>query len=63
MISPLNKELSLREINRAKRKARQAVHKQRSRENVLDDNSSEEPERKKPKTEVKEEYAIQFGEF
>ncbi|XP_050515682.1 TATA-binding protein-associated factor 172 isoform X1 [Diabrotica virgifera virgifera] len=59
VICPTNKELSLREINRAKRKARQAVSKQRSRDN-LDDNSSEEPEKKKPKTELKEEYTSQF---
>ncbi|CAG9863360.1 unnamed protein product [Phyllotreta striolata] len=59
VISPLNKELSLREINRAKRKARQAVNKQRSRDNVFEENGSEEPDKKKIKSESKEECAIQ----
>ncbi|KAF7266582.1 hypothetical protein GWI33_020089 [Rhynchophorus ferrugineus] len=46
--------LSSREMNRAKRKARQAVNKQRSRD-VGDDTSGDEPEKKKLKTEIKEE--------
>ncbi|XP_057659908.1 TATA-binding protein-associated factor 172 isoform X3 [Diorhabda carinulata] len=57
--SPSNKELSLREINRAKRKARQAVHKQKSRDNI-DESSSDEPDKKRTKTELKEECTVQF---
>ncbi|KAJ8978247.1 hypothetical protein NQ317_012603 [Molorchus minor] len=59
VISCTKEGLSSREMNRAKRKARQAVNKQRSRE-TADENGGEEPERKKTKTEFKEEYAIQF---
>ncbi|KAL1494003.1 hypothetical protein ABEB36_009678 [Hypothenemus hampei] len=47
--------MSCREVNRAKRKARQAVNKQKSRE-VGED--LEESERKKIKTEIKEENLV-----
>lgn len=57
-----NEGLSSREMNRAKRKARQAVNKQRSRE-AADENNGEEVEKKRIKTDIKEEYTIQFGEF
>lgn len=61
IISPRDKELSSREMNRAKRMARQAVNKQKSREN-LDDNV-DEPEAKKVKLEVKEEQNSYFGKW
>lgn len=56
--------LSSREMNRARRKARQAINKQRSRE-PGDETTADEPDKKKVKTEepnVKEEpYSI--GKF
>lgn len=61
MILNVNKELSSREMNRAKRKARQAVNKQKSRENLEDNTYTDEPDKKKVKTELKEEYTIQYG--
>lgn len=64
MICSVAEGLSCREMNRAKRKARQAVNKQKSRD-VVDDNhhNSEtiEPDKKKIKTEVKEENVVSFG--
>ncbi|CAH1116110.1 unnamed protein product [Phaedon cochleariae] len=54
VISFVNKELSCREMNRAKRKARQAINKQKSRDN-LEESSCEEPDKKKLKTEIKED--------
>ncbi|KAB0793551.1 hypothetical protein PPYR_13171 [Photinus pyralis] len=47
--------LSSREMNRARRKARQAVSKQRSRE-PADDNNFEEPDKKKTKFEEDNNY-------
>lgn len=61
MILNVNKELSSREMNRAKRKARQAINKQKSRENLDDNMFNDEPDKKKVKTEIKEEYTIQYG--
>ncbi|KAG5883002.1 hypothetical protein JTB14_033457 [Gonioctena quinquepunctata] len=55
VIDLVNKELSSREMNRAKRKARQAISKQRSWDNS-DENGCDEPDKKKAKTEIKEEY-------
>lgn len=48
-------------MNRAKRKARQAINKQKSRENLDDNTFNDEPDKKKVKTEIKEEYTIQYG--
>lgn len=62
VISCSKEGLSSREMNRAKRKARQAVNKQRSRE-AMEENNGDEGERKKMKTEVKEEYTIQYGKI
>ncbi|KAJ8933842.1 hypothetical protein NQ314_013764 [Rhamnusium bicolor] len=59
IISCGNEGLSSREMNRAKRKARQAINKQRSRE-AAEENNGEEPDKKKIKTEIKEEYTIQY---
>mgnify|MGYP005984594061 FL=1 len=50
-------------MNRAKRKARQAVYKQRSREPEETTSNGEEPERKKLKVEVKEESNTSMGMF
>ncbi|KAJ8949069.1 hypothetical protein NQ318_016971 [Aromia moschata] len=58
VISCTNEGLSSREMNRAKRKARQAVNKQRSREAT--EENGEEPDKKKNKMEIKEEYTIQY---
>ncbi|CAH0564280.1 unnamed protein product [Brassicogethes aeneus] len=59
VISRPSEALSSREMNRARRKARMAISKQRSRD-VGDDCNGDEPEKKKIKTEVKEEYIIQY---
>lgn len=50
-------------MNRAKRKARQAINKQKSRENLEDNAVIDEPDKKKVKTEAKEEMTIQCGKF
>lgn len=47
-------------MNREKRKARQAVLKQRSRE---PEDGGDEPDKKKIKVEVKEENNASLGEF
>lgn len=55
-ISTVSEQLSCRERNRAKRKARQAVNKQRSQDAVVETTTNgDEPDRKKIKVEVKEE--------
>jgi hypothetical protein len=48
-------------MNRAKRKARQAVHKQRSREPEETTSNGDEVERKRPKLEPKEENNVSMG--
>lgn len=57
--------LSSREMNRARRKARQAVNKQRSRE-PPEDTNSEEPDKKKIRLEdlkIKEENNLSFSKY
>jgi TATA-binding protein-associated factor len=58
LISSAREGLSTREMNRAKRKARQAVHKQRSREPEETTSNGDEVERKRPKLEPKEENNV-----
>lgn len=60
----MNEGLSSREMNRAKRKARQAVHKQRSREPADEMSANDEPDKKRVKAEdvkAKDDYFA--GEF
>lgn len=47
-------------MNRAKRKARQAINKQRSRDpnDETTSNGGEEPDKKRIKTEIKEENIV-----
>ncbi|EFA08205.1 TATA-binding protein-associated factor 172-like Protein [Tribolium castaneum] len=55
LISSVSEGLSSREMNRAKRKARQAVYKQRSRDPEETTSNGDEPEKKRIKIEVKDE--------
>ncbi|XP_066254641.1 TATA-binding protein-associated factor 172 [Euwallacea similis] len=55
VICSVTEGLSCREMNRAKRKARQAGNKQKSRDVDENSHNGDESERKKIKTEVKEE--------
>lgn len=61
VICSVTEGLSCREMNRAKRKARQAVNKQRSRD-VGEDNhlNGDEPDKKKIKTEIKYDNPVSF---